>query len=113
MASGGWLLWRITDGGRSSGSIFLRSGRGIGGAADSGLVEVIGSEVLAGYRSAPRDHFLDRAIKVPIVVFEIVLGIMLGPSLLVWIQPAEFTDTLGEFRRVMLSSLPATRLTSP
>lgn len=38
---------------------------------------------------------LDRVVKVPIVVFEIVLGIMLGPSLLGWIRPTEFMDTLA------------------
>ncbi|WP_374209988.1 cation:proton antiporter [Pseudarthrobacter raffinosi] len=47
-------------------------------------------------------RFLDRVVKVPIVVFEIVLGIMLGPSLLGWIQPAQFTDTLADFGLAML-----------
>lgn len=46
-------------------------------------------------------RFLDRVVKVPIVVFEIVLGIMLGPSLLGWIQPAEFTDMLADFGLAM------------
>ena len=47
-------------------------------------------------------RFLDRAVKVPIVVFEIVLGIVLGPSLLGWIQPTEFVDTLAQFGLAML-----------
>ncbi|WP_426228666.1 cation:proton antiporter [Pseudarthrobacter sp. DSP2-3-2b1] len=47
-------------------------------------------------------RFLDRVVKVPIVVFEIVLGIMLGPSLLGWIQPTQFVDTLAQFGLAML-----------
>jgi Kef-type K+ transport system membrane component KefB len=47
-------------------------------------------------------RFLDRAVKVPIVVFEIVLGILLGPSLLGWIQSTQFTDTLADFGLAML-----------
>ena len=47
-------------------------------------------------------RFIDRVVKVPIVVFEIVLGILLGPSLLGWIQSVEFTDTLAQFGLAML-----------
>ncbi|MFE4196734.1 cation:proton antiporter [Paenarthrobacter sp. NPDC056912] len=47
-------------------------------------------------------RFLDRVVKVPIVVFEIVLGILLGPSLLGWIQSTGFTDTLADFGLAML-----------
>lgn len=47
-------------------------------------------------------RFLDRVVKVPIVVFEIVLGILLGPSLLGWIQSSQFTDTLADFGLAML-----------
>jgi Kef-type K+ transport system membrane component KefB len=47
-------------------------------------------------------RFLDRLVKVPIVVFEIVLGILLGPSLLGWIQSTRFTDTLADFGLAML-----------
>jgi Kef-type K+ transport system membrane component KefB len=47
-------------------------------------------------------RFLDRAVKVPIVVFEIVLGMVLGPSILGWIQPTEFVDTLAQFGLAML-----------
>lgn len=39
---------------------------------------------------------------VPVVVFEIALGIVAGPSLLGWVQPTEFTDTLGELGLAML-----------
>lgn len=39
---------------------------------------------------------------VPVVVFEIALGIVAGPSLLGWVRPTEFTDTLGELGLAML-----------
>jgi Kef-type K+ transport system membrane component KefB len=42
-------------------------------------------------------RFLDPVVKVPLVVFEIVLGILLGPSLLGWIESTQFTDTLADF----------------
>ena len=47
-------------------------------------------------------RFLDRVVKVPIVVFEILLGILLGPSVLGWIQSTDFTDTLADFGLAML-----------
>lgn len=47
-------------------------------------------------------RFLDRAVKVPLVVFEIVLGILLGPSVLGWIQSTQFTDTLADFGLAIL-----------
>lgn len=47
-------------------------------------------------------RFLDRVVRVPIIVFEIVLGILLGPSLLGWIQSTQFTDTLADFGLAML-----------
>jgi Kef-type K+ transport system membrane component KefB len=47
-------------------------------------------------------RLLDPLVKVPIVVFEIVLGILLGPSLLGWIQSTSFTDTLADFGLAML-----------
>ncbi|SDW58112.1 transporter, CPA2 family (TC 2.A.37) [Arthrobacter sp. cf158] len=47
-------------------------------------------------------RLLDPLVKVPIVVFEIVLGILLGPSLLGWIQSTPFTDTLADFGLAML-----------
>ncbi|MFF2840860.1 cation:proton antiporter [Paenarthrobacter sp. NPDC057981] len=40
--------------------------------------------------------------KIPIVVFEIVLGILLGPSVLGWVQSTQFTDTLADFGLAML-----------
>ncbi|WP_281445130.1 cation:proton antiporter, partial [Paenarthrobacter nicotinovorans] len=47
-------------------------------------------------------RFVERAVKVPIVVFEIVLGMLLGPSLLGWVQSTQFTDTLADFGLAML-----------
>lgn len=47
-------------------------------------------------------RFLDRVVKVPLVVFEIVLGILLGPSLLGLIESTQFTDTLADFWLAML-----------
>ncbi|MCR1160246.1 cation:proton antiporter [Paenarthrobacter sp. UW852] len=47
-------------------------------------------------------RLLDRVAKVPIVVFEIGLGILLGPSLLGWIESTHFTDTLADFGVAML-----------
>ncbi|HEY9424193.1 MAG TPA: cation:proton antiporter, partial [Microterricola sp.] len=43
-----------------------------------------------------------RFVKIPLVVFEIVLGILLGPSLLGWVQPNEFTEMLADFGLAML-----------
>ncbi|PPL18354.1 cation:proton antiporter [Microterricola pindariensis] len=45
---------------------------------------------------------LGRFVKIPLVVFEIVLGIVLGPSLLGWVQPGPFTETLADFGLAML-----------
>lgn len=43
-----------------------------------------------------------RLVKIPLVVFEIVLGILLGPSLLGWVQPSDLTDILADFGLAML-----------
>jgi Kef-type K+ transport system membrane component KefB len=45
---------------------------------------------------------LSRFIRIPLVVFEIVLGVVVGPSLLGWVQPNEFTGKLAEFGLAML-----------
>ena len=47
-------------------------------------------------------RFLERIVKIPIVVFEIVLGMLLGPSVLGWVQSTQFTDTLADFGLAML-----------
>jgi len=45
---------------------------------------------------------LARFIRIPLVVFEIVLGVLIGPSVLGWVEPAEFTSKLAEFGLAML-----------
>ncbi len=45
---------------------------------------------------------LGRWVRVPIVVFELLLGILVGPSVLGWAQPSAFVDTLSEFGLAML-----------
>lgn len=39
---------------------------------------------------------------VPLVVFEILLGLLLGPSVLGWVEPSVVTDTLADFGLAML-----------
>lgn len=41
-------------------------------------------------------------VPIPIVVFELVLGIAVGPSLLGWAVPSDFVDTLAQFGLAML-----------
>ena len=41
-------------------------------------------------------------VRIPIVVFEIVLGVLLGPSILGWVQPTEFVSSLAQFGLAML-----------
>jgi Kef-type K+ transport system membrane component KefB len=45
---------------------------------------------------------IGRFIRVPLVVFEIVLGLILGPSVLGWVQLSDFTSTLANFGLAML-----------
>lgn len=45
---------------------------------------------------------LGRWVRVPIVVFELLLGIAVGPSLLGWAVPSDFIDTLAAFGLAML-----------
>ncbi|WP_368497569.1 cation:proton antiporter [Herbiconiux sp. A18JL235] len=45
---------------------------------------------------------IGRVAKVPLVVFEIVLGIVVGPSLLGWVNESGFIDGLSEFGLAML-----------
>lgn len=41
-------------------------------------------------------------VRIPIVVFELALGILVGPSLLGWVEPTGFVDTLSELGLAML-----------
>ena len=43
-----------------------------------------------------------RVARIPLVVFEILLGLLIGPSLLGWIEPTTVTDTLAELGLAML-----------
>ncbi len=45
---------------------------------------------------------LSRWIAVPIVVFELVLGILIGPSILGWAQPSDFVEVLSDLGLAML-----------
>ncbi len=45
---------------------------------------------------------LGRWIRVPIVVFELVLGIVVGPAVLGWAHPSEFIDALSQYGLAML-----------
>ena len=45
---------------------------------------------------------ISRWVRIPIVVFELVLGILVGPSLLGWAVPSEFVGALSEFGLAML-----------
>jgi Kef-type K+ transport system membrane component KefB len=53
---------------------------------------------------------LDRVVKIPLVVFEILLGILLGPAVLGWVQSVEFTDTLADFGLAMLFFVAGTEI---
>lgn len=53
---------------------------------------------------------LGRWVRIPVVVFELVLGIIVGPSVLGWAQPAEFVHTLSEFGLAMLFFIAGTEI---
>ena len=62
------------------------------------LIVLPGAIVLAPLLAS----LLGRFIRIPLVVFEIVLGVLIGPSVLGWMQPTEFTSQLAEFGLAML-----------
>ena len=49
-------------------------------------------------------------IKIPLVVFEIVLGLVFGPALLGWVQPTQFTSALAQFGLAMLFFLAGSEI---
>lgn len=51
-----------------------------------------------------------RLVRVPIVVFELLLGIIVGPAVLGWIAPHEFTDMLAEFGLALLFFIAGTEV---
>lgn len=53
---------------------------------------------------------MSRLIKVPLVVFEIVLGLLFGPAILDWVQPSDFTSALADFGLAMLFFLAGSEI---
>lgn len=49
-------------------------------------------------------------LRIPVVVFELVLGIIVGPSLLGWAQPNEFVHLLSELGLAMLFFVAGTEI---
>ncbi|MFJ8149979.1 cation:proton antiporter [Streptomyces sp. NPDC096048] len=47
-------------------------------------------------------HFTGRRARVPLVIFEIALGILIGPQVLGWAHPDEVVDTLADLGLSML-----------
>ncbi|WP_415941639.1 cation:proton antiporter [Streptomyces sp. 067-1] len=47
-------------------------------------------------------HATGRRVRIPLVVFEIVLGILLGPDVLGWARPGDVVDTLADLGLSML-----------
>ena len=50
----------------------------------------------------PLAALFGRVAKVPLVVFEIFIGILIGPSLLGWVEPTEFLKVLSNLGLAML-----------
>ncbi|MBM7368795.1 cation:proton antiporter [Gordonia hydrophobica] len=55
---------------------------------------------------------LGRWVTIPVVVFELVLGILAGPALLGWVDEAEFISKLSEFGVTLLFFVAGTELTA-
>ncbi|MCP2637965.1 cation:proton antiporter [Microbacterium sp. HD4P20] len=53
---------------------------------------------------------LGRWVRVPVVVFELMLGILVGPAVLGWAVPSAFVDTLSEFGLAMLFFVAGTEI---
>ena len=53
---------------------------------------------------------LGRWVRVPVVVFELVLGILIGPAVLGWVAPAPFVSTLADFGLAMLFFVAGTEI---
>ena len=64
----------------------------------STLVAIPAAAVLAPLLSGS----LARFVRIPLVVFEIVLGILIGPSFIGWVEPTEFTNQLADLGLAML-----------
>ncbi len=64
----------------------------------STLILIPVAAVLAPLLSSGLSHFA----RIPLIVFEILLGVLIGPSLLGWVQPTDFITKLSNFGLVML-----------
>jgi len=53
---------------------------------------------------------LGRWVRIPVVVFELLLGILVGPSVLHWAQPSEFAHTLSQVGLAMLFFVAGTEI---
>lgn len=53
---------------------------------------------------------LGRWVRVPVVVFELVLGILVGPAVLGWAVPSAFVGTLADFGLAMLFFVAGTEI---
>ncbi len=51
-----------------------------------------------------------RVLRVPIIVFELLLGILVGPSLLGWVQEGPFIEALSDFGLALLFFIAGTEI---
>lgn len=65
---------------------------------DAGFLAVVTAAVLAPLLA----RGLDRWVRVPIVVFELVLGIAIGPAVLDLVEPSEFVERMSDFGLAVL-----------
>src|SRR4249919_824525 len=54
--------------------------------------------------------WLGRVVRIPLVVFEIAFGILLGPALLGWVSPDEIISRLADFGLAMLFFLAGSEI---
>jgi len=69
--------------------------------SDAGLLSLLIVPAVA-VAAPPLAALIGRYAKVPLVVFEIVLGILVGPAVLGWVEPSDFLDTLAQFGLAVL-----------
>ncbi|MDZ4053434.1 MAG: cation:proton antiporter, partial [Phenylobacterium sp.] len=50
------------------------------------------------------------AVRVPIVVFELVLGILVGPAVLGWVEPGPLLEKLSDFGLALLFFVAGTEI---
>ncbi len=54
--------------------------------------------------------WLGRIVRIPLVVFEIAFGILLGPAALGWVSPDEIISSLADFGLAMLFFLAGSEI---